>query len=513
VNNTARDLRVLAEEFNDKIVSTKDFVDILFKIRSFIADNWDGIKSMARNTKLSALGVKIHYLNFSLKLFINDDRDLNRDVAKQILAGLFISDVTPVVKKDGSYMISLNSPDPKLAASLLFSLINYLNVESVKDYVYVSISEGKRKNSVSFKHILNIRNNLKEKIKPFIITKDDLSTLIRSHDIPDYLRSWLISAMSDWDNAKVRKGVRFVWYAVNGLFGRGSVFGWFVGDGVLGHVGRGSFDVGFSFVVDDVVRAFMSDFLCRLYGCGGRFFGGSGARGSEHYVVCPVKAVVINDIISIAKSWPGYALVDRVRELLDAVNYSTPCLGYRRHPVINVLGHELILRKHNMGRGWYLTKVSSDKELIGNIANDLRVAGFDVSVREGRHGFELYVPIEGTKRILRMLGLYEKFYGEPRRLPSIDEVTKVLSSFPIKRWHVHVSKERNSRGYEYEETCLLISLGNSEAATKLREVLASVGIRVRKVVWGTVIICNPEDRELVVKALQSLGSIGNNSPK
>jgi hypothetical protein len=121
VNNTARDLRVFAEEFDDKIVSTKDFVDILFKIRSFIADNWDGIKSMARNTKLSALGVKIHYLNFSLKLFINDDRDLNRDVAKQILAGLFISDVTPVVKKDGSYMISLNSPDPKLAASLLFS--------------------------------------------------------------------------------------------------------------------------------------------------------------------------------------------------------------------------------------------------------------------------------------------------------------------------------------------------------------------------------------------------------
>jgi hypothetical protein len=35
-----------------------------------------------------------------------------------------------------------------------------------------------------------------------------------------------------------------------------------------------------------------------------------------------------------------------------------------------------------MGRGWYLTKVSSDKELIENIADDLRVAGFDVSVRE-----------------------------------------------------------------------------------------------------------------------------------
>ncbi|MCG2867237.1 MAG: hypothetical protein L7H08_06895, partial [Vulcanisaeta sp.] len=198
MSNIARDLRVFAEEFNDKIVSTKDFVDILLKIKSFITNNWDSIKSMARNTKISALGVKMHYLNFSLRLFINDDHDLNRDMAKQILAGLFISDVTPTVKKDGSYMISLNSPDPKLAASLLLSLINYLNVNSIKDYVYISISEGKRKNGVSFKHILNIKNNLKEKIKPFIITKDDLATLIRSHDIPDYLRSWLMSAVNNW---------------------------------------------------------------------------------------------------------------------------------------------------------------------------------------------------------------------------------------------------------------------------------------------------------------------------
>jgi hypothetical protein len=103
-----------------------------------------------------------------------------------------------------------------------------------------------------------------------------------------------------------------------------------------------------------------------------------------------------------------------------------------------------------------------------------------------------------------MLGLYEKFYGEPRRLPSIDEVTKVLSSFPIKRWHVHVGKGRNSRGYEYEEACLLISLGNSGAAIKLKEALVNIGIKVRKTVWGTVIICSPEDRELIIKALQSL---------
>jgi hypothetical protein len=287
------------------------------------------------------------------------------------------------------------------------------------------------------------------------------------------------------------------------------MFGWFTGDGVLGHVDRGGFDVGFSFVVDDAVKTFMDNFLCRLYNCSGRFFSGSVARDSEHYVACPVKAAVINDIVSVASSWPEYALVDRVRELLEAVKYSTPCLSYRRYPVVNVLGHELILRKHNMGRGWYLTKVSNDRELIEGIANDLRAAGFNINVREVDNGLELYVPIEDTKRILRMLGLYEKFYGEPRKLPGIDEAIKVLSNFHIRKWHVHVGRERNSRGYEYEETCLLISLGNSEAAAKLKEALTNMGIRVRKVVWGTVVICNPEDRGLVTRALQSLTRQGN----
>jgi hypothetical protein len=85
-----------------------------------------------------------------------------------------------------------------------------------------------------------------------------------------------------------------------------------------------------------------------------------------------------------------------------------------------------------MGRGWYLTRVSSDRGLIEGIANDLRAAGFNVSVRGVKHGFELYVPIEDTKRILRMLGIYEKFYGEPRKLPSV-EVTEVLRNYPIRR--------------------------------------------------------------------------------
>ncbi|MDT7864078.1 MAG: hypothetical protein RQ877_06695 [Vulcanisaeta sp.] len=490
----------LMKDLNNSEVELSRLPALLHELSNKIVKNWLELKSNDRNIRSirkTALKYTLYELKPSIKLNIitKVGHEVSEEIMRQVLAGLGISDL-----HISENLIGVSTPDLKLITTIFYTLSNVCNKENVNAYIYPMVIEGSRKLSVPF-HIF-IRHS--GELDNFVVNVDRARSLVNNPSIPDYLRPWLISAVDNWGSVRVKKGVRFVWYAVNGLFGRGSVFGWFVGDGVLGHVGRGSFDVGFSFVVDDVVKAFMSDFLCRLYGCGGGFFGGSGARGSEHYVVCPVKAVVISDIISIAKSWPGYALVDRVRELLDAVNYSTPCLGYRRHPVINVLGHELVLRKHNMGRGWYLTKVSSDKELIENIANDLRVAGFDVSVREGRHGFELYVPIEDTKRILRMLGLYEKFYGEPRRLPSIDEVTKVLSSFPIKRWHVHVGKGRNSRGYEYEETCLLISLGNSGAAIKLKEALVNIGIKVRKTVWGTVIICSPEDRELIIKALQSL---------
>jgi len=490
----------LLKDLNNSEVELSRLPTLLHELSNKIVENWSELKNSNEyiRSRRTAFNRSFYELKPSIKLNIiitKTDHEINEEIMRQVLAGLSISDLYI-----GENLISLSTPDSKLITTTVYTLGNVLHRENISVYLYPMVMEGFRKLSIPF-HITIRRNG---ELNDFVVNVDKAKSLINNSSIPDYLRPWLISAVNNWGSVKVRKGVRFVWYAVNGLFGRGSVFGWFVGDGVLGHVGRGSFDVGFSFVVDDAVKAFMSDFLCRLYGCGGGFFGGSGARGSEHYVVCPVKAVVISDIISIAKSWPGYALVDRVRELLDAVNYSTPCLGYRRHPVINVLGHELVLRKHNMGRGWYLTKVSSDKELIENIANDLRVAGFNVSVREGRHGFELYVPIEDTKRILRMLGLYEKFYGEPRRLPSIDEVVKVLSSFSIKRWHVHVGKGRNSRGYEYEETCLLISLGNSGAAIKLKEALVNIGIKVRKTVWGTVIICSPEDRELTIKALQSL---------
>ncbi|WP_054842027.1 hypothetical protein [Vulcanisaeta distributa] len=89
---------------------------------------------------------------------------------------------------------------------------------------------------------------------------------------------------------------------------------------------------------------------------------------------------MIGDIVGLAGSWPTYGLTDRVVKLVDAVKYSTPCLTYAKYPVINVLGHELILRKHNMGRGWYLSRSTSDGGLAMAIANDLRKAGFNVSV-------------------------------------------------------------------------------------------------------------------------------------
>ncbi len=50
------------------------------------------------------------------------------------------------------------------------------------------------------------------------------------------------------------------------------------------------------------------------------------------------------------------------------------------------------------------------------------------------------MPIEDTSRILRMLGVYERFYGEPRRMPSIDDVVGVLRRYRVGRWHVHASR-------------------------------------------------------------------------
>ena len=183
---------------------------------------------------------------------------------RQVLAGLSISDL-----HIGENLISLSTPDSKLITTTVYALSNVLHRENISIYLYPMVMEGFRKLSIPF-HITIRRNG---ELNDFVVNVDRARSLVNNPSIPDYLRSWLISAVNNWGSVKVKKGVRFVWYAVNGLFGRGSVFGWFVGDGVLGHVGRGSFDVGFSFVADDAVKAFMSDFLCRLYGCGGRFFG------------------------------------------------------------------------------------------------------------------------------------------------------------------------------------------------------------------------------------------------
>ncbi|WP_291998670.1 hypothetical protein, partial [Caldivirga sp.] len=300
-----------------------------------------------------------------------------------------------------------------------------------------------------------------------------------------------------------KKQLRIIYYMVNGFITRDSVFTWFMGDGVLGHVGRGSFDVGFSFVVDPPVRAFMDSYLCGLYGCSGHFFGSSAAGGSEHYVVCPVKALVINDIVEWSNRWPKYRLTERVVKLVDAVKYSTLCLTYAKYPIINILGHDLILRKHNMGRGWYLAKSTSDRALAEAIVNDLKAAGLNANLNVRRGVFEVYVPMEDTRRVLRMLGIYERFYVV-RKLPAVEEVANVLRRCRIRGWHIHAAKARNGKGYEYTETCLLISLGDSLMAKRLRDELSRLGLRIRKVVWGTVIVCSPEDRELLMMALTLL---------
>jgi len=484
----------LTKNLNGSEIRLPELNNLLINLNNEIISNWDEIRqNSVKKVRKSELGTNMHELDISFKLSIElDETTIDHDTLKYVLAGLAISDA--YISGDIS---SISTPNPQLISSFIFTVGNYLREKRLTAYFYITVAEGRRGLSVPYHIVITNKYDL----DIFKVNIDKVQALLNGSKVPDYLVPWLKDALNNWDNVRFRKGVRFVYYAVNGLIGRESLFGWFVGDGVLGHVSRGSFDIGFSFVVDGPVRRFMDEFLCGLYGCSGGFFGGSSGRGSEHYVVCPVKASVINDIVNLASKWPGYGLTDRVVKLLEAVRYSTPCLTYAKYPVVNVLGHDLVLRKHNMGRGWYLAKSTSDEGLARAIVNDLKAAGFNVSInnRDGR--FEIYVPIEDTKRVLRMLGVYERFYGEPRRLPSIDDLVDVLSRFSVRRWHVHVARARNGRGYEYTESCLLISLGDSGAAVRLRDELAGLGVRVRKVVWGTVIICNAEDRELLINAL------------
>ncbi|GAB6948132.1 hypothetical protein JCM16161A_22620 [Vulcanisaeta sp. JCM 16161] len=484
----------LTKDLHSSEIRLSELNNLLTNLSNEIINNWDEIKhNSVKSVRNSGLGTRMHELSESFKLNIElDEVNIDRDTLRQVLAGLAISDV--YLSGDIS---SISTPDPHLISSFISAVGNYLREKKMTARFYITAAEGKRGLSVSYHVVITNKHDL----DIFRVNNIKAQDLLNNSKIPNHLIPWLRDAINNWNSIKTKKQIRFVYYAVNGFIGRASLFGWFVGDGILGHVGRGSFDIGFSFVADEPVRRFMDEFLCGLYGCSGNFFGGSSGRGSEHYVVCPVKAMVISDIVGLAGSWPTYGLTDRVVKLVEAVRYSTPCLTYAKYPVINVLGHDLILRKHNMGRGWYLAKSTSDEGLARAMVNDLRSAGFNVSVNNRGGVFEIYVSIEDTKRILRMLGVYEKFYGEPRRLPSVDEVINVLRRYVIKRWHVHVARARNGRGYEYTESCVLISLGDSGEARRLRDELVGLGIRVRKVVWGTVIICNGEDRELLINAL------------
>ena len=491
----------LVRNLDNLEVKLSELNNILTSLSNEIISNWSEIKqNSVKGVRKSALGVNMYDLDASFKLkIVLDEQSIDYDKLRHILTGLAISDAY----LSGS-ISSVSTPDPHLISSFIFAVGNYLRERTLNVYFYIIVMEGKRKLSVPYRAIVTNKHDL----DVFKVSIDKVQVLLNNSKVPDYLVPWLERALSNWSSVRFRKGVRFIYYAVNGLLGRASLFSWFMGDGVLGHVGRGSFDVGFSFVVDPPVRAFMDSYLCGLYGCSGGFFGGSSARGSEHYVACPVKALVIGDIVNLAGSWPGYGLTDRVVELMNAVKYSTPCLTYAKYPVVDVLGHGLILRKHNMGRGWYLARSTRDRALAEAIVNDLRAAGFNASLNFRRGMFEVYVPIEDTRRILRMLGAYEMFYGA-RRLPPIDEVVRVLARYSVKKWHVHRARARNGRGYEYVEECLLVSLGNSEEARRLKDELTVLGIRIRKVVWGTVIVCSPEDRGLLINALNAIGLNGN----
>ncbi|MGC8570393.1 MAG: hypothetical protein ACP5L1_03585 [Caldivirga sp.] len=482
----------LIKDFNNLVVELEKLNSVLGNLRDLIIRHWNELKG--ETYVKESLGMRHYTFPTNVKLNVLLNEKLPHEYALPLLAGFGISDLHV-----GS-LLSTSTPDLKLISSMLYvigSLMNSRNIIAYFQPTAVIRSNGE----LSIYYHMALRGN--NEVKKLIINELQIKSMPLSN-VPEYLRQWLNNSLSGGGLSKrLKKQLRIIYYMVNGFITRDSVFTWFMGDGVLGHVGRGSFDVGFSFVVDPLVRAFMDSYLCGLYGCSGRFFGSSVAGGSEHYVVCPVKALVINDVVSWVSRWPKYGLTGRVVKLVDAAKYSTPCLTYAKYPIINILGHDLILRKHNVGRGWYLSKATSDEKSAMSILSDLKNAGFNVNVNKHGNMLVLYVPIEDTRRVLRMIGLYERFYGS-RVLPSLDDVVKVLGGFRVRGWHVHVARGRNGRGYEYAEACLLISLGDSLMARGLRDELTGLGVRVRKVVWGTVIVCSPEDRELLMRALTLL---------
>ncbi|WP_243678188.1 hypothetical protein [Vulcanisaeta distributa] len=246
-------IRDLAKDLHGSEIRLSELNNLLTNLSNEIVNNWDEIKrNSVKNVRNSGLGTRMHELSESFKLNIELDKaNLDHDTLRQVLAGLAISDVYL-----SGNITSISTPDPHLISSFIFAVGNYLREKKLTARFYITAAEGKRGLSVSYHVVIANKHDL----DIFRVNNIKAQDLLNNPKIPNHLTPWLRNIISNWSSVKVKKQVRFVYYAVNGFIGRASLFGWFLGDGVLGHVGRGSFDIGFSFVVDEPVRRFMDEF-------------------------------------------------------------------------------------------------------------------------------------------------------------------------------------------------------------------------------------------------------------
>ncbi len=259
-----------------------------------------------------------------------------------------------------------------------------------------------------------------------------------------------------------------------------------------------SLDIGIAMSIHDYVLNYINNYLSKLYNVH-RVFSGSGLSQIK-YIVCPAKKYVIEDIISYAKRIPKILYPRKLRKLMNVHSHVNPCVSMKKNTEIELYGIRLTLKKREVGRGYVLCRSSTDIGRLIEIKEILEENGVNSLIhKSGSNNYELYIPVEETKRILKQIGL--EYLIESSKLPEIQEITNILSKYESK-WNVKIEAGVNGSGYRYQSECIEFELENSGIASMLAEELNHIGISTRhKKGSRKVLICRGEHRELIKKAL------------
>ncbi len=133
------DIEMIIHDYNDKTLGIQELHNLLSALRQLITNNWDYIKNIyardsVRNSKLGSL---MYPTDIHLKVGIASDSNtlINNDKAIPLLSGFFISDATLIRDKNKVTALAINTPDPSLATSFIFTLLSYSGKNYVKDYI------------------------------------------------------------------------------------------------------------------------------------------------------------------------------------------------------------------------------------------------------------------------------------------------------------------------------------------------------------------------------------------